>query len=202
MDSKLIQVQFDDIRPIDAPMDVPYTAQKAMLRDWNGDLRQPEWVKLVAAIRRRASGEIACNRPDEVVTLGSLMIAASAGDAKAQHDLAKMHLLQQNAREAARLFRLSAAQEYPAAQFELGLMFMNGATGVRRSSEKSVELFTSAGVQGHAGAQYELGLWNTSPVNLGWGGSLDEAEKWFLLAASQKFPGARLALSQVKRLKG
>jgi hypothetical protein len=58
--NKLFQVLLDDIEPIDMPMEVRYKSQKTMLLDWTGDQRDPEWVKLNAAIDarlgRRAEG--------------------------------------------------------------------------------------------------------------------------------------------------
>lgn len=48
--NKLFQVLFDEIEPIDFPMEVRFRAQKTFLLGWGGDEQNPEWLKLNAAI--------------------------------------------------------------------------------------------------------------------------------------------------------
>jgi len=54
------------------------------------------------------------------------------------------------------LYRHAAAQEYPTAQFQIGLCH-NAGRGVPRDDQEAVRWFEKAAKQGHIGAQLMLG---------------------------------------------
>lgn len=113
--------------------------------------------------------------------------------------------------EAARLFKLSADQGHPEAQFRLGQLHQSGSEGVDQSNVEAMNLFILAANQGHPEAQFRLALmfeenlvgkteWSTIP-------SLRELQrkveikKLFRMAAEQGHPKAKSSLSRRKKIK-
>jgi TPR repeat protein len=82
--------------------------------------------------------------------------------------------------EAARWYRLAAAQGDAASQCNLGVLYQNGQ-GVPRDYVEAAKWFHSAAVQGHAIAQFNLaGLYETG-CGVPW--DAVEAAKWYRRAA-------------------
>ena len=90
--------------------------------------------------------------------------------------------------EAARWFRLAAAQGSAEAQYDLGSCYLD-AKGVTENHDEAVKWFRLAADQGESRAQSKLGHCYT----IGAGVMLDEAEaqKWYRLAADQGDPAAQ-----------
>jgi len=91
--------------------------------------------------------------------LGWLRQASADGFANSQYTLGKMYQyglsVEQNDREAARLFIEAAEQGFVNAQYNLGKLYRDGR-GVPRDETLSVHYFELAAGQGHAGAQNRL----------------------------------------------
>jgi TPR repeat protein len=94
--------------------------------------------------------------------------------------------------EALKLFRLSAAQGEPSAQYRVGLMYFKGE-GVVQDYTEAVKWYRLAAEQGHVHAQQNLG----NMFSLGIGVLQDFAEglKWYRLAAAQGFALAQINLA-------
>ena len=98
--------------------------------------------------------------------------------------------------EARAWFDKSAAQNWAAGQYDLGMIYYNGS-GVTRSYEKAFEYLTQAANQNHAAAQYYLG----TIYEYGYGDTdknLDTAKSWYQKAADQGQKDAAAKLTQKK----
>jgi TPR repeat protein len=95
-------------------------------------------------------------------------------------------------KEAVRLFRLSAAQGNPTAQYNMGYMYEIGQ-GVPQDYKEAIKWFRIAAEQGLAQAKFKLGLMHAN----GQGVSQDykEAVKWYSLSAKQGFLKAQFNLA-------
>ena len=96
--------------------------------------------------------------------------------------------------EAARLYRLAAAQGHATAQSNLGFMFYKGQ-GVAQDHAEAVRLYSLAAAQGYAIAQFMLGL--MFEYEKGVAQDRAEAIRWYRLAAAQ---GHANATASLKRL--
>lgn len=138
----------------------------------------------------------------------ALMENARAGDPVAQNGLGVMYytgeavsktssgqVLDNDPELAAGWFFRSAEQGYADAQFNLGLMYINGE-GVPQDIPHAVELFQKAAEQGHVDAQNNLGAMYFT----GEGVKRDEkkAIEWFEKAAAQGNEDARANLDAIK----
>jgi hypothetical protein len=138
----------------------------------------------------------------------ALMENARAGDPVAQNGLGVMYytgeavsktssgqVLDNDPELAAGWFFRSAEQGYADAQFNLGLMYINGE-GVPQDIPHAVELFQKAAEQGHVDAQNNLGAMYFT----GEGVTRDEkkAIEWFEKAAAQGNEDARANLDAIK----
>jgi TPR repeat protein len=65
-------------------------------------------------------------------------------------------VVQQDCAEALRLYRLSAAQGYATAQFNLGYMFAHGNTGVAIDEAEAIRWFRLCLKEGHLDSKYDL----------------------------------------------
>ena len=99
---------------------------------------------------------------------------------------------------AAKLFQPLAEQGYPAAQFNLAVMYRNGR-GVRRDDAKAFKLYRRVAEQGDAAAQFNIGLM----YDAGQGVRQDSvrALRWYRKAARQGIADAQVNLG-VAYLKG
>jgi uncharacterized protein len=95
-------------------------------------------------------------------------------------------------KEAVRLFRLSAAQGNPTAQYNMGYMYEKGQ-GVPQNYKEAIKWFRIAAEQGLAQAKFKLGWMHAN----GWGVAQDykEAVKWYGLSAKQGLPEAQYNLA-------
>ena len=119
---------------------------------------------------------------------------AEAGDATSQYNLGHFYLVVKPAddhhdlREAAKWFRLGAAQGHADAQRYLGFLYEIGFC-VDESGTEAAKWYRLAADQGHALAQIDLG--NLYSI----GDSVDqdytETIKWYRLAADQGHPEAQ-----------
>lgn len=138
----------------------------------------------------------------------ALMENARAGDPAAQNGLGVMYytgeavsktpsgqVLDNDPELAAGWFFRAAEQGYADAQFNLGLLYINGE-GVPQDIPHAVELFQKAAEQGHVDAQNNLGAMYFT----GEGVTRDEkkAIEWFEKAASQGNEDARANLDAIK----
>ena len=112
---------------------------------------------------------------------------ADAGDARGQNGLGVLHLrgmgVGQDLAAALRWFRHAAAQGYPAAQANLGLLYANGWGGVPKDMAQAYRWYLRAARQGDAEAQTSVGLM----LAQGRGTRKDQgaAFRWFERAARQ-----------------
>lgn len=138
----------------------------------------------------------------------ALMENAKAGDPVAQNGLGVMYytgeavsktpsgqVLDNDPELAAGWFFRAAEQGYADAQFNLGLLYINGE-GVPQDIAHAVELFQKAAEQGHVDAQNNLGAMYFT----GEGVTRDEkkAIEWFEKAAAQGNEDARANLDAIK----
>ena len=96
--------------------------------------------------------------------------------------------------EAARLYRLAAAQGHAAAQFNLGGMCKDG-TGVPQDFTEAARLYRLAAAQGHAGGQYNLGAMHHNGTGVPQ--DYTEAARWTRLAADQGHAQAQSNLGRM-----
>jgi len=130
---------------------------------------------------------------------------AEGGDAEAQFGLGLKYANGvegegQDYEHAAQWYRKAAEQQHPLAQFNLGMMYVEGQ-GVDQDSEQAALWFERAARQGDAGAQFNMGMVHRraslerKPLNAA--ESRIEAYKWFQLAAAQGYKGSAAAYEQV-----
>ena len=96
-----------------------------------------------------------------------------------------------NYNEAARLFKLSAAQGDAASQFNLGIMYYTGQ-GIVQDYAEAAHWYKLSAAQGHAGAQFNLGhmYYDGQGVVQDYG----EAVRLYKLSAAQGNAGAQFNL--------
>jgi len=87
----------------------------------------------------------------------ALILAADAGDAEAQCDLAIMLLTAHRAMEAVSWLTLAARQFYPDAMCYLGRCYLSGV-GVPRDEDKGILWLSQAAAKGHLVAQHLMRL--------------------------------------------
>ena len=92
--------------------------------------------------------------------------------------------MKENRREAAKMYQLAAAQGYPAAQYNLAVLYETG-DGVEVDKAEAARLFKLAADQGHPIAQHRYGLC----CEIGEVVSKDEREaaKYFLASAKRGY---------------
>lgn len=100
-------------------------------------------------------------------------------------------MTQQKFSETINNYRKAAQKGYPAAQYDLGLLYIKG-DGVEKDEEVAVKWFKKAAEQGYPAAQYTLGL--CFRVGMGVEQDEEEAVTWFAEAAQQEHGGAQYAL--------
>ena len=137
-----------------------------------------------------------------------LVERASAGDPKSQTELGVMYytgeavskslsgqVLNNDPGLAAGWFYRAAEQGYADAQFNLGLMYVNGE-GIEQDIVQAVDLFNKAAEQGNIDAQNNLGaLYYTGE---GVERNVDTAIEWFERAAALGSDDARANLEVIK----
>jgi TPR repeat protein len=138
----------------------------------------------------------------------ALLEQARAGDARSQNELGFMYftgeavsttatgeVLQNDPVLAAGWFYRAAEQGYADAQFNLGLLYVNGE-GVEMDAAKAVELFYQAAEQGNVDAQNNLAaMYYTGE---GVGRDVDKAIAWFEKAAGQGNVDAQANLEAIR----
>ena len=121
--------------------------------------------------------------------------AASAGDQRAQYDLAVSYLqglnVPQDHAAAAYWLREAATAGLPTAQYNLGVMYDLGL-GVARDPVEALLWFHAAAEQGHARAFYALGL--ASAEGKGMPRNPDSARLWFTRGAEAGVADSQFAL--------
>ena len=125
------------------------------------------------------------------VAVRELRASASAGYAPAQVIVGYWHKagyagVAKDDAEAVRLFKLAAAQNEPAGQNELGLMYVMGR-GIEKDEVQALKYFQLAAEQNFAHAQNNLARMHERGLG---GLAKDDAEalKWYRLAADQGHP--------------
>ena len=137
----------------------------------------------------------------------SLAFAADQGHENAQCkllcNLGWMHAhgvdVEQDAMEAARLYRLAADQGNARAQNNLGAMLATGA-GIPKDAQEAAQLFRRAAEQGHARAQCNLGWMYANGIGVP--KDRNEATRLYRLAADQGHSRAQniLGVTMLDRL--
>ena len=110
--------------------------------------------------------------------------AAERGYSSAQNALALVYGLEKNFDEAIKLYKASAEQGNPLAQFNLGVLFYDDLNDIK----EVIELFKKAAKQGAANAQVTLGVLYKKK------GDIEEAIYWLEEAAKQGYPLAQFIL--------
>ena len=147
---------------------------------WFGSLTQIVGQEYGA---RRALPQPRQGRPPGT-DVSSLKKQAESGDAKAEYLLGRSYMVgagvSQDYQEAARWYRLAAAQGSADAEFGLGFLYEHGK-GVGQDYRQAVTYYTAAAKQGQATAENNLG----SMYEHGQGvrRNLGEAARWYRLAA-------------------
>ena len=131
-------------------------------------------------------------------SLGQVQKQAEAGDASAQTRLGWIYAsgigVLVDADKAVEWYQKAAAQGYPKAQYELGIMYGSGetVTSVAKDPNKAAEWFQKAAAQGYPKAQLELGKMHLT----GEGVTKDatKAVEWYQKAAAQGIAQAQTSL--------
>ena len=120
--------------------------------------------------------------------------AAEGGFAPAQFSMGMLLKDRKQWTEAARWFRLSAAQEDPASLYQLGLAYYRGR-GVARDRARAFELMLQSARSGYATAEYGVGLL----YEMGGGTTRDvaTARQWLQRAADKGLEEAREKLKSL-----
>jgi len=132
--------------------------------------------------------DTAYQRGDYSAAMESLIPLAEQGDLRAQVNLGTINysLAQPDYEEAAKWFRLAAAQGDVQAERYLGYMYSHGQ-GVARDDKEAVKWYGRAAEQGDADAQADLaGMYSAAR---GTSQNYVQAHKWFSVAAS-RFPAS------------
>ena len=128
--------------------------------------------------------------------LAALFAKAKAGDPAAQNRLGEKFAhgedVGRDLAEAARWYRLAAAQGHAGAQLNLGELYENGV-GVERDPAEAARWYREAAAGGEVLAQLTLGLWSRE----GRGVPLDygEAVRWFRAVADRGFAIGQINLA-------
>jgi TPR repeat protein len=128
--------------------------------------------------------DTAYQRGDYSAAMESLIPLAEQGDLRAQVNLGTINysLAQPDYEEAAKWFRLAAAQGDVQAERYLGYMYSHGQ-GVARDDKEAVKWYGRAAEQGDADAQADLaGMYSAAR---GTSQNYVQAHKWFNVAASR-----------------
>ena len=117
----------------------------------------------LARIRRHVENEV----PDAIKVLGDLY----------RHGL---HGIAVNTKKAVKIYKRGVQLGNLASMLNLGCLYVNG-DGVKHDEKKATQLWTMAANRGDAVSQYYLGKLAESS------GRMDEAKRWYELAASQGY---------------
>ncbi len=158
----------------------------------------------------------------QAVSESALRRDAERGDAEAQYELGRMHAddeyldgVAQDDGEAVRWFRSAAEQGHPSAQYELARMLHSGE-GALENELEALRWLRASAEQGHSTAQYTLGralmedAWERQRDRVLFDArgtpahgacvpepDLNQAIRWFRLAAEQRHPLAQFSLGFV-----
>jgi TPR repeat protein len=132
--------------------------------------------------------DTAYQRGDYTAAIESLLPLAEQGDLRAQLNLGTMNYsrAQPDYEEAAKWFRMAAAQGDIQAERYLGYMYSHGQ-GVARDDKEAVKWYGRAAEQGDADAQADLASMYSAAR--GTSQNYVQAHKWFSVAAS-RFPAS------------
>jgi TPR repeat protein len=146
-----------------------------------------------------ASGESpAAVSPGDALTLNLWLGRAEQGAAEAQFTVGYMYATGKGAQldytEAAKWFRLAAAQDHARAQLSMGMLYDNG-WGVARDRMEAFRWYLLAAEKGEPQAQTNIGAFYIE----GLVGEPNPAEavKWFRRAAVQGAPRAMISLGSI-----
>ena len=120
--------------------------------------------------------------------------AAEGGFAPAQFSMGMLLKDRKQWTEAARWFRLSAAQEDPASLYQLGLAYYRGR-GVARDRARAFELMLQSARSGYATAEYGVGL--SYEDGHGTQRDLAKSRRWIQRAADKGLEEARKKLESL-----
>jgi TPR repeat protein len=131
---------------------------------------------LTTAIRADAAQD-----PDVEAALAAARVKAAAGDVVAQFSLgAILYYSGQDPEQAVEWFRRAAAQQYAAAEFQLGQLYDFGL-GVSQDDREALAWYRKAAEHGSAAAQRSLGTFYQK--GRGIKADLPEAARWYLRGA-------------------
>jgi TPR repeat protein len=145
-----------------------------------------EWFRQGVAILQTNSV------PDMFAAANAFKKGAELGHAPSQQALGSLYLngdgVQKDTQEGIHLLELSAAQNFPEAQFKLASVYARGI-GVETNLEKAAQYALKAAEQGHVEAQYNLATMYI--VGKGVPQNMAEAARWMKLAAEAGHPTAQ-----------
>lgn len=131
----------------------------------------------------------------------SYRYAAENGDASAQYRLGQCyaigHGVAKDARKAVELFEKSAKQGYAAAYYELATHYLHGK-GVAKDEAQAIAHLRTAATKGFLPAQRDMGYVYAKGVS-GVKQDLNEAEKWYTMAAKQGDERAVRELAEIQK---
>lgn len=106
--------------------------------------------------------------------------ACLLGDQKACKQFEKYH-------------KKAVKEGYPAAQFDMGVNYVNGYAGLKQDYNKALEWFKKAAAQGHAEASYQIAMF----YSFGHGVPIDKSEavRWYEKAAKEGCDDAAIDLA-------
>jgi len=124
---------------------------------------------------------------DDSIALELIKSAAEGGHVQAQNRLAICYSkgqlgLSKDEKQAIVWYEKAAEQNYPAAQYNLGIKYFKGC-GVEKDNTKSVYWYLRAAEKGSADAQFNLGV--CYDVGEGVSSDIETAVKWYENSASQ-----------------
>jgi TPR repeat protein len=131
-----------------------------------------------------------------------LRAKAESGDRQAQYDLAKLiqdaayldnATFKKNLKEAFKLYRMSALQDFAPAQHEIGCMYIGGE-GVREDRDKGFEWLKKAAAQGLSESEFEIA--DALELEDADGENSEEIFEWYKRAAEHGHVEAQFKLGE------
>ena len=158
---------------------------------WSAGLRAETFEEGLRAFR--------AGQPERALSIWQPL--AKDGHAAAQYSIGKLFEqgegpIKQDFGKAVRWYEAAAAQDLPAAQNNLGLMYAKGR-GIRQNTDRAMELWFAAARQDYPWSQYNLGL--AYFQGRGVDADQQEALAWFRRAADGGLADAQFIMGQLYR---
>lgn len=161
---------------------------------WLGTQREEEYISLHTEVVNNLNQGV-CPDLDPPLNFEELKEKAQKGDKESQAKLGTIYAQGKDFEEAKKWWELAAAQDHAGAQFNLGLMHVQGV-GVEKDSAKAFQWFKLSAEQGNPDAQNSLGVMYFHGDGVSQ--SFAESKKWYQKAAAQGHVGAKRSLERNK----